>query len=308
MSSDQHTIPLVSVIIPFLNEEVLLSEAIDSIINQKYTKWEIILIDDGSWDGSTNIAKGYASRYPGKIIYIDHEQHSNKGLSASRNAGIAAGGGQLVAFLDADDVWLPEKLQKQVAIFQQNPEIAMIIQASDYWYNWNGSEKPNIRISVGVQQDKIYSPPQLSVKLYPLGKGAAPCPTSIMIKKTVLEKHGGFEEIFRGKYQAYEDQPFLAKIYLNEKVYVSSNSDNLYRIRHGSLSQVTAAQGNYNQVRHYFLKWLEDYLSDKKINYTTIQLLVRKAFLQYKFPEVVKWYWIMRSKYHQLKKLTGKKK
>ncbi len=107
---------LVSVVISFLNEENFLTEAIDSVIKQDYPCWELLLVDDGSTDKSTGIAKIYAAQNPDKIKYLEHEGHLNKGLSASRNMGINQAKGELVALLDADDVWLPNKLSHQVAI------------------------------------------------------------------------------------------------------------------------------------------------------------------------------------------------
>ncbi|HKG69827.1 MAG TPA: glycosyltransferase, partial [Segetibacter sp.] len=73
--------PLVSVIIPFLNGGHWLAEAIESVISQSYPHWEAIIIDDGSEEEATNIAKGYSHRYPGKIIYTDHSGHINKGVT-----------------------------------------------------------------------------------------------------------------------------------------------------------------------------------------------------------------------------------
>src|SRR5260221_1467443 len=101
--------PLVSVIIAFLNEQRFLEEAIKSVLEQDYKHWELLLVDDGSTDPSTGIALKYADTFPNKIIYCEHADHINKGLSASRNHGIRRARGSLVAFLDADDVWLPAK-------------------------------------------------------------------------------------------------------------------------------------------------------------------------------------------------------
>src|SRR4051812_43195551 len=123
MASEQT--PLVSVIICFLNEEVFLAEAVNSVLAQAYTAWELLLVDDGSTDGSTDVARQFAGQHPHKIRYLDHDGHTNRGLSASRNLGIQQAAGDLLAFLDADDVWLPMKLSQQVAIMQDHPELAM---------------------------------------------------------------------------------------------------------------------------------------------------------------------------------------
>ena len=132
---DSTKAPLVSVIIPFLNEDQFLSETIESVLQQDYDNWELLLVDDGSTNESTTIAKNYAAAYPGKIFYLEHEGHANKGVCASRNLGVARAKGELVALLDADDVWLPTKLSNQVAIFQRNLEVGMVAEGSLHWYN-----------------------------------------------------------------------------------------------------------------------------------------------------------------------------
>src|SRR5687768_17808023 len=106
--------PLVSVITPFLNGGDWLRQAVESVIAQTYSNWQLILIDDGSMMEATAIAKEYTGLYPGKIIYTEHPGHINLGCSSSRNQGMKFATGELVALLDSDDVWLPSKLQKQV--------------------------------------------------------------------------------------------------------------------------------------------------------------------------------------------------
>src|SRR5438105_1562536 len=100
--------PLVSAITIFLNEEKFLQEAIASVFAQTYDNWELLLVDDGSTDASTEIALRYAKQYPEKVRYVEHRGHQNRGMSAARNLGIRNAKGQYIAFLDADDVWLPK--------------------------------------------------------------------------------------------------------------------------------------------------------------------------------------------------------
>ncbi|MEO5998181.1 MAG: glycosyltransferase family 2 protein [Chitinophagaceae bacterium] len=279
---------LVSVIISFLNEQYFLREALDSVFHQDYGNWELILIDDGSTDDSTIIAKDFAAKNPGKVIYTEHPHHGNMGLSASRNHGISLARGELIAILDADDVWSPAKLGQQVDLIKAYPEVGMICEASEYWYSWNkkyNSSKDEI-IQVGKQQDKVFSPPQLVEILYPLSDGAAPCPSGIIVRKTVFDRHLGFEAHFTGKYQMYEDQAFLFKIYLNEFVYISSLCNNRYRQREGSLVQKVTQEGDYAVVRKYFLKWLKLYMRQNNIRNQKIEWLIYKAYEPYNRPVI----------------------
>ena len=278
--------PLVSVIIPFLNEEQLLMEAIESVLDQTYTRWELFLVDDGSTDSSTLIAKKYAADYPEKIIYCEHPGHLNKGLSASRNKGIQQAKGELIAFLDADDVWLPDKLLQQLKIFEQYPEIGMLAEASEYWFSWQEPEKEDRVIKVGVPQDKLYQPPELAYRLYPLDKEPGPCPSGLMVRSKAIKEVGGFEEGFIRHYQLYEDQAFLIKIYLKEKVYVSSACNNRYRQRANSIVSRVQAGGHYPRVRKFFLEWLQTYLEQERINDPKTLQLLKKAWMPYHHPQL----------------------
>src|SRR5215212_3944019 len=118
--------PMVTAIIIFFNEERFIREAIESVFAQTYDNWELLLVDDGSTDGSTQIALDYAHQYRAKVRYLEHPGHQNRGMSAARNLGISYARGQYVAFLDADDVWMPHKLHQQVEILDSHPEAAML--------------------------------------------------------------------------------------------------------------------------------------------------------------------------------------
>ena len=101
----------VSVIIPVYNKERYLSNAIESIINQSYNDWEIVLVDDCSTDDSAKIISKFTHKYH-NIIY--HKQDKNGGAAVARNTALTLAKGRYVAFLDADDEWLPNKLEKQL--------------------------------------------------------------------------------------------------------------------------------------------------------------------------------------------------
>jgi glycosyltransferase involved in cell wall biosynthesis len=94
--------PLVSVIIPTYNRGWIVQEAVDSVLAQDFSDYELIVVDDGSDDNTPEILKAY-----GRQITILHQP--NKGVSAARNRGIAAAAGRFIAFLDSDDLWLPKK-------------------------------------------------------------------------------------------------------------------------------------------------------------------------------------------------------
>ena len=86
-----------------------------------FDDWELILVDDGSTDASTAMAKAWAASDPARIRYIEHDGHENLGMSASRNLGVAVARGRYVAFLDCDDVWLPSALAHRTASPRRTP-------------------------------------------------------------------------------------------------------------------------------------------------------------------------------------------
>ena len=130
--------PLVSAIIIILNAEKYLEEAIESVLAQTYQKWELLLCDDGSTDDSTQIVQRYIEEYPAKIRYLEHQGHQNRGMSATRNLGIEHAKGEYISWLDADDVWRPQKLERQVQLIGENPEAAMVYGPLQLWYSWKG--------------------------------------------------------------------------------------------------------------------------------------------------------------------------
>ena len=272
--------PLVSIVTVFLNGARFLPEAIESVLAQSYPQWELLLVDDGSADGSTAIARRYCAQHAGRIRYLEHAHHMNRGTTASRNLGIAESRGEYLAFLDADDVWLPNKLERQVGILESTRQASMIYGAAEYWHGWTGDPDDRARDRVpplGVEADTVHTPPALARALYPLGSGTAPCPSDLLLRRTAVERCGGFEESFVGYYQLYEDQAFLAKIYLHETVYVSGETWIKYRIHRESCSSIVARNGRYYSVRLFFLHWLEEYLRRQRIDDQQIWSAVRTA-------------------------------
>ncbi len=255
--------PRVSVVIIYLNAVAFLNEAIESVVGQTSNQWELILVDDGSSDGSSEVGRAAATRMPGKVRYLEHAGHRNLGMSASRNAGVAQAAGEFVAFLDADDVWLPFKLEQQLALLDAHPAAAMVFGAAEYWHGWTGAAADRARDhvpSLGIESDRVHGPRALSVQLYPLGTGTAPCPSDLLIRREAYHRVGGFEESFRNEFQLYEDQAFLAKIYLAYATYISSTTWLRYRIHPESCSSNVQRSGRYPAVRERFLRWLSDYV------------------------------------------------
>lgn len=277
MKSNQ---PIVSIIVPFLNLEKYLETTIQSVLSQDTSDWELLLIDDGSTDGSSDIAKQYAQQYPDQIIYLEHEGHTNKGPSVSRNYAMSVARGEWIAFLDGDDLFLPKRLSTQLKLVDQHPNVTLFCEATYYWYSDADPAAKDKIITVGVP-DGLYKPMELTFLLYPIGKGDAPCMCGLLVKKDVLLTKGGFEESFRS---LYGDQVILSKLYLDQYVYVTSDCNNWYRQRPGSIVQSHFDHQKYMQARAYFLRWFRSYLKKNKVGNRKLFWLIWKYLLPVDHP------------------------
>lgn len=257
---------LVSVIIPFLNAGKFLQETIASVFAQTYEHWQLLLIDDGSSDESTGIAKSCAEEYPERVLYFDHPQHRNRGVCFSRNLGVKQATGDYVALLDADDVWLPHKLERQLAILRAHPTAGLVFGVSQYWVSWTGEPERNDTLpALGIEPDTLFRPPSLLFLLYPLGHGAAPCPSDLLLARELVERVGGFEEQFdtQRAYQLYEDQAFLVKVYLTSPVFAARECWTRYRMHPNScMSRFLQNDEEHAAARSFFCDWFEEYLAE----------------------------------------------
>lgn len=261
--------PLVSVVTIFLNEERFLPEAIASVLAQTYAAWELVLVDDGSTDGSQAIARRAAAENPGRIRYIAHPDGRNHGMSASRNLGVRAARGVLIAFLDADDVYLPEKLDRQVRVLDAHPRAAMVYGATLHWRSWTGRpadrDRDQLR-KLGVPPDTLVEPPSL-LPLFLRHTAQTPATCGVLIRRSAFEAVDGFEEGFPGM---FEDVVFFCKLCSRWPVFVESGQWDRYRQHEGSHLRRALRAGEYHPTEKnasygLFLAWLERYLRDQRM-------------------------------------------
>ena len=278
---------MVSISIPFLNSERFLAEAVESVLGQTYSPWELFLVDDGSTDRSTAIAKEYAAGFPDRIRYLEHPGHLNRGLPASRNLGARAGTGDYLAFLDSDDVWIPHKLEEQVSLMDASPEAGFLYGLSEYWYDWDKNRMPEQANDIPplAPGNRLYRPPELLSSNYPLGEQGAPCPSSFFLRRQAFDKVGGFEECFNPKtYQLYEDQAFLAKMYLHVPVFVADVCWDKYRCHPDSMGKRLEGTIREEAERRYYFRWLERYLRQQAVTDPQVWEAFRKQAWGYRFP------------------------
>ncbi len=167
----------VSVIIPTLNRCSQLKKAVDSVLNQTCRDFEVIVVDDGSTDGTRDLF----NPWPVQVLYLFQQ---NQGVAAARNAGIRRAQGEWLAFLDSDDAWLPEKLERQLEFHGKNPGVK-ISQTEEIWI------RNNRRINPMKKHKK------------PAGWIFEPClqlclisPSSVLLAREIFDRVGLFDESF----------------------------------------------------------------------------------------------------------------
>jgi glycosyltransferase involved in cell wall biosynthesis len=174
-NSSLKTAPHVSVIIPTYNRGWILHEALESVLAQDYTDFELIVVDDGSTDRTPAVLQRY-----GRHLRLLNQK--NRGVSAARNRGITAARGNLITFLDSDDLWLPGKLKTQVDFFQNHPE-ALICQTEEIW----------IRKGVRVNPAKRHRKPSGMI-FEPSLHLCLVSPSAVMVRRRLFEQVGMFDE------------------------------------------------------------------------------------------------------------------
>ncbi len=239
--------PLVSIVIPCYNRGEFIAETIASVLNQSYPHIELIVVDDGSTDNSREIVDSFAEQ----ITILEHPGRVNKGQSAALNLGIRASHGKYIAFLDSDDLFLPDKIEKQVRFLENNPHIGLV------YGNGHAIDAEGKVLYPFYSSDhyEASDPNRILLDCYFL------LPNNSLLKREVLEASGGFDETLR----AAQDHDLLIRIaevtniaYINDFIF-------LYRRHKNSISQRSA-----------MLRWKNGFI------------ILRKAHSRYKYPVLIK--------------------
>ena len=251
-----------SVVTIFLDEARFLEEAIESVLAQTFDNWELCLVDDGSTDRSPRIAHSYAASHPDRIRVVQHPDGGNHGMSASRNLGMSATSGRYLAFLDGDDAFLPEKLERQIDELEAEPRAALVAGRTVEWYSWASRPTGHDHCpEPGVAHGTLAEPPTLLRCLF-ADVPWSPAICGALFRRETLERVGGFATDFR---DMYEDQVLWVKLFCSQPVLVSSGALELYRQHDASVCVQAERDGRYhpwypNPARAAFLKWADDYL------------------------------------------------
>jgi glycosyltransferase involved in cell wall biosynthesis len=261
------TQPLVSAVTIVRDGERFLAEAIESALDQTYRTLELIVVDDGSTDRSAEIAERFARAEPGRVRLVRHADGGSRGMSAARTLGVEASHGALIGFLDADDVWLPNKTAEQVAVLDAHPAAGMVYGRTQIWYSWDANPvRSDYFYDLGVAPDRLYPPLRLLPQLLQ-NRVQSPTPCNALIRREAYEEAGGFEAQFSGP--LYDDHVFFAKLYLWSATYVSSRYWARYRRHEANEASEPLRRfsyAHYYRERRAFLEWLARYFADAPID------------------------------------------
>ena len=277
--------PLVSVVMPFLDVAPYLAEAIESVRAQRYPHWELLLADDGARDGGTAIAQRYAAAEPARIRWLAHPGGGTRGASAARNLALAHARGELVAFLDGDDVWRPAKLDEQVALLAAHPAADALCGATEFWYGWTGRPEDAARdhvLRLGVPHGSLWPAPTFLARRL-RGRAASPATCSLIVRRAAVERAGGFEESFR---RVYTDQAFYVKLFLESSLLTVDTCWDRYR-RHAASACASAERtGELARTRLAYLRWLREQLAVRGVHDATLRATLDRLLWRAEHPRL----------------------
>ena len=254
--------PTVSCVMPVLNGEEYLDEAIRSVYEQVgLDDWELLLVDDGSVDGSVAIAESWAGRDPDRIRFLTHPGSVNRGASASRNLGVRHAHGTWIGFLDCDDVWLPSTLAHRMRVLHQHPQARALIGGTWRWFSWMDDERSGVLDREQplpqpvAPAGTVVAPPELFAPMFGV-MDDRPIPTmcSLLVRRDSLLALGGFDDDFR---DMHDDQVLYAKIAISMPSIIDHRPLALYRYHDASTVTTTVAAGGWRDCELRFLDWLE---------------------------------------------------
>ena len=172
---------MISVIIPLYNKAGSIAQALDSVLAQEYQDFEIVVVDDGSTDGGASVVENYGDA---RIRLV---RQANAGVSAARNRGIGEARGEYVAFLDADDVWMPGFLSEIEALQKEFPQCRA--QATNYVFNSNGVKSPTILRKIPFSGERV-----VLANYFEVASCSHPpvWTSAVCIERALLQEIGGF--------------------------------------------------------------------------------------------------------------------
>jgi glycosyltransferase involved in cell wall biosynthesis len=193
-------VPRVSVIIPAYNAASTIAGTLDSVVGQSIQDFEIICVDDGSTDRTRAIFEQYVREYGDRMKLVEQ---ANSGPAAARNNGARRSSGEYIAFLDADDVWMPQMLERTMAVLDADPALSLV------YCNAALADSEGVALDTALVGKGFDHPPslhELLTRLWPI------MPSAALVRRSAYDKCGGYRDELRGASFRFEDIDFWIKM------------------------------------------------------------------------------------------------
>ena len=246
--------PLISIIIPTFNRAHLIQETLNSVITQLYSKWECIIVDDGSTDNTKQVVEGYAKKDE-RFKYFQRPAGRKKGASPSRNYGLEMANGDYIQFLDSDDLLEEKKFQEQIKVLSQYSPVSLV---TCKWGSFSSSS--SVRVKTKYRSYRDFEP-GINL-LYNFGKHDEYFPPLVyLVSRELIEKAGKWDETIKNN--PNDDGEYFTRIILNTDRVVFCESTSAY-YRAGNTGRLSLLD-DQEKIRGVIGSWklIEDHLKEK---------------------------------------------
>lgn len=254
---------MISIITPIYNGLEFFPVTVASVHAQTRSDWEWLIVDDGSSDGTLEFCLDLAQR-DSRIRVLRHPNGANLGQSASRNLAFRHASGEFLALLDCDDLWLPEKLERDVATLVRHPRAMFLYSRILNWYDWSGPPEKSVRNKpgfLGITGDQVLEPPLVLLHLI-RNLCDSSCqfatPSCSIIRRDVLSED---EELFDPTFRRnFEDIVMLVKVLLRHPAVVSDDIRSCYR-RHANSFSAGPRSQDFDRDFAILSDWITTYVT-----------------------------------------------
>ena len=246
----------ISIITASYNYENYITEAIESVLAQTYTNWELIIVDDGSKDNSVSVIEKYCEKFPDKIFLYRHKNNQNMGLSETLQLGLKKAKGDYIAFLESDDYWSESHLEEKVAVVKNNPDVRFIFNSTKLFgdeevikeHHKNTSDN----LPIEEKTDSYDFIPFVFLDMNIVGTFS-----SMFIEKNVLN-----ECTFDTPYDPFLDWWICHQIALKYKIYYLNKQLTFWRLHKKSYTSEKFDKENQSKIDNYSRKFYQNYISE----------------------------------------------
>ena len=266
------TPPRFSVVTIVRDGRTFLADAVASIQRQTIEDWELHIVDDGSTDGTLDLAVDLMSTDQQRIHLHRHPDGENRGMSASRNLGLHHARGDFVTWLDHDDRFLPTKLEVLHAALDRHPEAVAAIGPCRRWRSWAQDDLEDEDQSFAAAPFDVLMPPPGLIPVFIENRRSVPL--GPLVRRIPLVAMGGHIDAFRGM---HEDQAFLARLMFRHPIVLTPDVLHLYRQHESSCVTRTHRSGRDLEARRRFLLWLDDEFETGGTREESLRRLIRRS-------------------------------